>query len=101
MRKDLIFLVLAIACCLGFSATAPAQQTSEEASPLTTTVAVAPMVFETDGQRHLCYELYLTNMYPIPFTLQSIAANDAWRQNPADGRKQRSEQSAAASRRLA
>lgn len=76
MRKGLIFLVLAITFWVGFSVTAPAQQTSEEASPLTTTVAVAPIVFETDGQRHLCYELYLTNMYPTPWTLQSIAVSD-------------------------
>ena len=49
-----------------------AQNTPKQPIPVEVIVPTAPVVFAGDGSRHLCYEIYLTNMAKEPWVLESI-----------------------------
>lgn len=57
----------------------PAQTTSDQAkggrpAPLQLSVLVPPSAFRGAGQWHLCYEIYLNNLSPYSWTVESIEA---------------------------
>ena len=51
-----------------------AQSSSAKPAPLQVSILAPPSAFRGDGQWHLCYEIYVDNLSPFTWSVQSIEA---------------------------
>jgi len=75
MRTLPCTLIAVLLLASSLSAQSVSKPADEKPAPLVVSILNPPSAFRGDGQWHLCYEIYVTNLSQYSWTVQSIEAN--------------------------